>query len=438
MKFKIYFSVRTSKGRVKTANRAFSQVNNDQELTFDSNTEVLEVADNEISMINIKRTQVKDIENLPANAICDVLGIAQEISPLSEFTSKAGRALTKLEVSLIDESNASIRITVWNEKAKELDAQVRGLQSPIIAVKGAKVSEWGGRTLGTGHGSQVLVNPDLQETQSLRQWFDNGGAANVTSLSGGAGGGSRKQTSFKDRHTLASITELGLGKGEGKGDYVDVEASIAYINKEKMWYEACPVEGNNKKVVQQSDGTWLCEGTGETFQTKQNRYILRAQLTDYTGMQYVTFFDDQAKDLIGKSADDLELLKEEGNEAGFQQALNEACFNHSFSHCAARRRPTKSKRVSKQWFSAWLRSTTQRSVRRCLKCWKLCRIRFFFQNLIDWPLPVLLLHLPRLSSSSSSSTFLFYSPFTFFKNETTQWLCVRKEEGLEKQGTSRH
>lgn len=46
----------------------------------------------------------------------------------------------------------------------------------MVAVKGAKVGEFGGgKNISLIGGSQMKLNPDIPQAHDLRGWFDNGG-----------------------------------------------------------------------------------------------------------------------------------------------------------------------------------------------------------------------------------------------------------------------
>lgn len=63
-------------------------------------------------------------------------------------------------------------LTLWGNDAETFD----GSNQPIILVKGARVGEFGGgKTVSLFGGSQMKVNPDIEESHRLRGWFDNGG-----------------------------------------------------------------------------------------------------------------------------------------------------------------------------------------------------------------------------------------------------------------------
>lgn len=45
-----------------------------------------------------------------------------------------------------------------------------GSAQPILAVKGAKLSDFGGRSLSASFSSTLMVNPDIPEAYKLRGW----------------------------------------------------------------------------------------------------------------------------------------------------------------------------------------------------------------------------------------------------------------------------
>jgi hypothetical protein len=85
---------------------------------------------------------------------------------------------------------------------------VRSEQHPVVAVKGARVGDFNGKTLSSISGTQVVLDPhDVQEAARLRHWYDNGGAAAVVapmSEARGAGGGRQDV-----RITLAQVRAPG-------------------------------------------------------------------------------------------------------------------------------------------------------------------------------------------------------------------------------------
>lgn len=45
-----------------------------------------------------------------------------------------------------------------------------GSRQPVMAIKGARLSDFGGRSLSVLSSSTVIVNPDIPEAYKLRGW----------------------------------------------------------------------------------------------------------------------------------------------------------------------------------------------------------------------------------------------------------------------------
>jgi len=73
----------------------------------------------------------------------DIIGIVANIGELSDFVSqKSQRKVTKRDVILVDKT-AKINVTLWNQMAIDFDEQEL-LNNPVIVLKAARVSEFGG------------------------------------------------------------------------------------------------------------------------------------------------------------------------------------------------------------------------------------------------------------------------------------------------------
>lgn len=246
---KVYY---ISKCQLKAANKQFSKLNNDYEMSLGPETVIQECTDvGQIPAIKYNFVTINDVGNMEAGTFVDIIGLCKEVSDLDNFTSKAGRDVTKREVTLVDQSNASIVLTLWGEEAKNFD----GNDQPILLVKGARINEFGGgKTIGTASGSTIKFNPDMSEGHKLRGWFDNGGmTGDVKQLS------SRTQGNFSTEWMNFHDAKLkNLGGGD-KADYYQVCGFIHAVRSANTFYKACPQKDCQKKVVDQENGTYRCD-----------------------------------------------------------------------------------------------------------------------------------------------------------------------------------
>lgn len=313
-----------SGGKIKMANRKFSNVDNDYEVTFDQHSEISPAPeDGDIQQMQYSFKKIALIEAMPADANVDVIGVVKNVGPVNEIMSKAGKQLFKRDISLVDDSNAEIKCTMWNERAQE---DCSSWANNVVAIKGCRISDYNGKSIGTVSSSSFSVNPAIPEAGHLLNWFNTGGnMSQVKSLSAAGGGfGGGGLGSFSERSTISSIKAKQLGFGQ-KPDYITVKATVNYIKHDTgVFYQACTK--CQKKVVPDVAQNFTCEKCQTTYQTCENRYILTAVILDHTGSTWTTCFNDQGKVVLnGRSADEIGELRDT-NPALYEAAFKEALF----------------------------------------------------------------------------------------------------------------
>lgn len=337
---KVYYF---SKGKVKPANRAYAAVRNDYTINLDAGSKIEESEDQDVSRMQAKMSFVaidQLASHINSKRMADVVGVAISVGPLGSVKRKSDQAeLTRREITLLDKSCKTVRLTLWGSYAEEQGAALEMEDAPVIAISACRVSDFDGVSIGSGRSSALKVNPmEVPEAAELRAWYDAVGrsAAHVpageglASARGSGGGGARGRT------TLAVLqkSEGSLPAPDAKPEYYNVVATITSIDPEQtpLYYDAAPDTG--RKVVAQGDA-WYCEHDGKTYDTRERRYIMRVKAADMTGECYLHLFNDQAVQLLGMKADELAQYKEGGGADG-KEAL-EAIFKRAqFRECQLR------------------------------------------------------------------------------------------------------
>lgn len=247
--------------RVNLAKKQFSNLSNDYELSFERDTTV-EKAEDQESVPQVKYNFIPNIaglQEIEKDTTVDVLGVLKEVAEVGEIVSKTTqKAFSKRELTLVDESGFSVKMTIWGKLATAFEA---GLET-VVAFKGAKVSDFGGRSLSLLSSGTMTLDPDIPDAHRLKGWFDSQGRrenfqSHTGMSSAGAAGGRREETK-----TVAEVKEQGLGMNETP-DYFSVKATIVYIKQDSFSYPACMSSDCNKKVTDMGDGTWrVCILTG--------------------------------------------------------------------------------------------------------------------------------------------------------------------------------
>ncbi|XP_078102045.1 replication protein A 70 kDa DNA-binding subunit isoform X2 [Sander vitreus] len=313
---KVYY---VSKGSLKIANKQYTSVKNDYEMTLNGESSIIPCEDDcDVPVMQCDFVSIGDLENREKDAIVDVIGVCKSVDEVTRLTTKSNREVSKRTLNLIDMSGKLVTVTLWGEEAEKFEASGQ----PIVAIKGAKLSDFGGRSLSASFSSTLMINPDIPEAYKLRGWYDKEGHAmdgqSLTEVKGSGGG----LTNWK---TLSDVKTEHLGHGD-KADYYTCIATIVYLRKENCLYQACPSQECNKKVVDQHNGMFRCEKCDKEFPNFKYRLILSANIADYADNQWVTCFQESAEAILGQNAAYLGQLKD-SNEAAFDEVFQQANFN---------------------------------------------------------------------------------------------------------------
>ncbi|KAH7911406.1 hypothetical protein BJ138DRAFT_1179561, partial [Hygrophoropsis aurantiaca] len=327
-----------SKARVNLAKKKFSTLTNDYELGLEKNTEIEECLETgDLPKIKYNFTPLSALEELQKDSTCDVIGIVKEVGPIGEITSKAtNRTIPKRELTLVDKSQFSVRLTLWGKQAEQFQAD----DLPVVAFKGVKVGDFGGRSLSMMSASIMSIAPDIEEAHLLRGWYDGMGneqsfQSHSAASMGGSSFGTFNRAEVRD---LKDVKESQLGM-QDKAEFFSTRATIMHIKGENIAYPACPTQGCNKKVTE-TNGEWRCEKCDKSFEHPEHRYIMSMAVADWSGQAWLQGFNDVGVTVFGKTADEVVEIKPEGsqqrNEAEYNAILAQASgITYNFS-CRAK------------------------------------------------------------------------------------------------------
>jgi len=316
-----------SRAQLKTANKQYSKLNNDYEMTMGNDTVIEPCSEetDEVPQQTLNIISLSQLSEKAANELVDVIGVVKACGEVATIVTKAtNRELTKREVTLVDDSNCSISCTLWGKQAEDFE----GTDNPVVLIKGAKLGDYNGRNLSVGGNATFQVNPDIPIAHSLRGWFDQGGnEMEVKELSnqgmtGGGGGGGMTQSNWK---TLDAIKQENLGMND-KADYFSMQGTVMFAKKENSMYMACPGDGCNKKVIDQNDGTYRCEKCSKNYDNFNWRMILNINLADHTDTVWCTCFQETSETILGCKAEELGNLKN-SSDTKFDDYFAESVFS---------------------------------------------------------------------------------------------------------------
>lgn len=276
-------------------------------------------------------TNIGDLESVEKNTTIDTIGVLQQVGEVSEIVSKTtSKPYAKRELTLVDNTNHSVRLTIWGDTAHSFDAP----EGSAIAFKGVKVSDFGGRSLSLLSSGSMSVDPDIDEAHKLKGWYDAQGRQdtfqtfqNMGASLGGGGNNSK---------TIQEVKDENLGMNEEKPDYFNLKATVVFIKQDNIAYPACLSPDCNKKVVEVDPGQWRCEKCDKTHPRPQYRYMMSINVSDHTGQMWLSAFDDHGRLLLGMDADQIMAWKEEENKQALDDAFQAAnCKTYVF-RCRAK------------------------------------------------------------------------------------------------------
>jgi len=297
---KVYYISNCS---VKAANKQYSKLNNEYELTFKDNG-TMELCEDaaDVPTMTYNFASIADLSNCSKDSSVDVMGVCKSVGDLTNLVSRAGKELVKREVTLVDRSATEVLLTLWGTAAETFS----GVGNPIVASKGARVSDYNGVTLS---GGDIMVNPDLDLAHELKGWWDNEGCRTQTTsitVQGVRSGGGGDQAS----KMIGEVKQENLGHDSDRGEYYTTTATITFFSKDKALYKACGENTGdgrecNKKVVENGDGTYRCEKCAKDKAEFKWRIMLQLNMADSTDNTWASCFQETAEKILGVTSADL-------------------------------------------------------------------------------------------------------------------------------------
>ena len=178
--------LRMSGGRVKHAKREFRSSGHPYEITFDK-ADSIEIVEDDPGIVGMQlhllRLDKVECASLPVTF--DLCGIVVSSKHLQPVTSGDGPQQWKRDLVLADDSDRSIRVTLWNDDARMDEALFNG--HPVVCLKRVAVSEWNGGRFGSLSGTGgVKFGSTLEEARLVADWWAGGGCYATMEASLGA------------------------------------------------------------------------------------------------------------------------------------------------------------------------------------------------------------------------------------------------------------
>lgn len=290
-----------SSGTVSLNEQKFRTINN-YKLLFNSKSVITLDQNQSWSFVNPEKNLVK-IEDIPKkreNSSVDIMGIVLEVGLPVDRVSKKGANLVQRMLKVIDKSNTSIELCLWNELATDVRISNITPSSTVIQATGVIVTNFnGGLTLSTARNlTEITYDPDSEMAREFKAWFSKlqPGEMKILELS-------EKKEGNRSELPLKNIAEI-KSMQPSTTDRYELIAYFRFIKLEdnnSLTYSACI--SCKKKITSDSTEYFNCNSCQKSNKTCMYRYLLRSmQIADFTGMFYTTAFNEVGEFLFQMKA----------------------------------------------------------------------------------------------------------------------------------------
>lgn len=323
-----------AKGQLKQANEKYNRSTSNYEMTLSSNSILrAESDDGSVAPIRYNFTKVADLEQVEVKASCDVVAVVHEVSEATEIVIRStGEPCLKRSLTLVDDSNASVELTLWRDQAEKLVTDEDRQRHPVLVLRNASRGDFGGVCINTNRATVIERDPtSVAEVSKLREWYDGGGAASgagLQSLSTGAAGVAGKV--LGERRSLEEVCDGEIANGgldNGGSVQFAMRGMVTFLKKDReLSYPSDPA--TKKKVTETGEtGVWHSESSGRDFTDDEivHRYVCQLKVSDFSSGQWMGSFDEGGVIIFGRSAGEMRTLRG-SDEAIYDAILDDALF----------------------------------------------------------------------------------------------------------------
>jgi replication factor A1 len=321
-------------GKLKHANKKFSNLPNDYEITLEESTVVKEVQDDaHIPSVQFSFKSIDEITSVGKDQIVDLVAVVQDPGQCAPQLLKKTNTETfirKMKVMDGDADHVStIELTLWGKHA-QLDFN----EGQVICAKGLRTSDFNGTTLSSVFSSQLFVDAQgIPEAGELLNWYgmyqNNPELQRNVKAASTRGDGARK---YRPTNYLSDIKKYNLGLNcvePTKGDVMMIVGTITFISDKGFFYPACPNEACKGKKVESAgdfdDANWFCSKCNKPCEKPEYRYVVSMKVADISDEQWITAFSDSATTIFGTDANTMK-EHQQSNEPEFQAIVHGALF----------------------------------------------------------------------------------------------------------------
>lgn len=200
-----------SKANVIDANKKYSTIKNNYEIMLTNDSEIEECKDRNIVFPEIELIfePIDKISSLPIGSIFNINAICYEVKGLQHIIAKSnGKEYVKRDIVLIDLSNATITLTLWNDYAENFDTdKVRD----VITLTNVRLTEYNSKkSIALSRDSEITINENTQKAKSLKEWFESKNHTLLSNIVSKNEMDGVEISSIENLHTILPLTTVNV------------------------------------------------------------------------------------------------------------------------------------------------------------------------------------------------------------------------------------
>ena len=177
------------------------------------------------------------------------------------------------------------------KKAEEFKATL----NEIIMIRGGQVLDFKGKYLNVGIDSSFVLNPNIIESENLKEWLLTFDISNLVDDS--------VNVVQEVKFNIKTLNLNSVDKNDNY-EYFKSKAIILTLNKINSCYMACPIQKCQKKVIE-LDGKYKCVKCEQSHETFVWKFLMQICICDFTDAIWITCFEAASENILGLSADEL-------------------------------------------------------------------------------------------------------------------------------------
>ncbi|CDJ42263.1 replication factor-A C terminal domain-containing protein, putative [Eimeria tenella] len=326
-----------SRGRVNVANKRFSTLSNNYELSFSADSDIKPAEDD--GSIHAKRS----LCTMPLRSIfnstrecpfpTDVLAVVVEVQPISSVIARSsGEELKRRVLKVRDKSQVEMEVSLWGE---QVDSITESAPLPqVYGLTGLNIRDWrGARSASTTKSSQIikagaglLSSEEEASAAEMLQWYTTTGSS--LSFHNMSRGGPPSEGASNERKPVQEMSIKDIKEKNEPGTYAFI-AQVRRIywkprqqqqqseqpQQDIYAYAACPT--CRKKLHEDAANEYSCYPCNTSHVTPDWRYMLLASFIDATGSLSCRCFADMGQSLLGSPASEVRGWSTEKKEIFF-------------------------------------------------------------------------------------------------------------------------